>query len=72
MQIITERGAQNEALYSPENKQMLEVGRKGKEKVLQRVGAVLKTKQKLPWHWKRLQIQNNSSLQTINCIHQNH
>lgn len=46
MQIITERGAQNEALYSPENKQMLEVGRKGKEKVLQRVGAVLKNETK--------------------------
>lgn len=46
MQIIIERGAQNEISSSLENKEMLEVGRKGKEKVLQRVGAVLKPKQK--------------------------
>lgn len=46
MQIIIEGGAQNEISSSPENKEMLEVDRKGKEKVLQRVGAVLKPKQK--------------------------
>lgn len=73
MQIIKERGAQNEIWLSPENKQaLLEVGRKGKEMVLQHVGTVLKTKQKPPWRWKHRLIQNNSSLQTITCIHHNH
>lgn len=81
MQIIKERGAQNEIsrLARKKNKQtLLEAGGKGKEMVLQQ-GRLQCSKRKQkknkktpPWRWKHLLIQNNSSLQTINCIHQNH
>lgn len=86
MRVITETGAQDVISLSPENKQaleVLEVGQRGKEKVLRHVGAVggkrkkkrkqKKTKKKRnAMALKRLVIPNNSSLHTINCIHQNH
>lgn len=72
MRIITESGAQNVISISPQPKQMREVLEPHVQLVKEVEQKCCSVLVQMRWRWKCLVIQNNSTLQTINCIHQNH